>query len=87
RLVEAMLHKFAKSNPNNIRLIPAYINLDCEHNFPSLVEPINSGNKKTVVRLSNSVHPSLDGYSQIGDTFFCWAKAMLAEQDKTSAKK
>ena len=87
RLVEEMMKKFAKSNPYNVRIIPTYLNLDCENNFPIINSPINAGNKRTLPRLNNGVHPSRDGYKQIGDTFYSWMKAMLAEQDKAAAKK
>ena len=82
-----MMKKFAKSNPYNVRIIPTYLNLDCENNFPIINSPINAGNKRTLPRLNNGVHPSRDGYKQIGDTFYSWMKAMLAEQDKAAAKK
>ena len=29
---------------------------------------------------------AIDGYRQMGDTFYCWMKAVLAEQDKPAAK-
>lgn len=87
RLVERMLQKFAKSNPYNVQIVPIYLNLDCENNFPIANVPINAGNKRTVNRLNNGVHPSVDGYDQIGDTFFCWMKSALAAQDKSAGKK
>ena len=86
RLVEAMMQKFAKSNPYNVQIVPVYLNLDCENNFPFVNAPVNSGNKRTVIRQNNGVHPSVDGYNQIGDSFFCWMKAMLDTQDKQAAK-
>ena len=58
-----------------------------ENNFPIANVPINAGNKRTVNRLNNGVHPSVDGYDQIGDTFFCWMKSALAAQDKSAGKK
>ena len=87
RLVEAMIQKFAKANPYNVQIIPVYLNLDCENNFPIVQSPVNSGNKRTLQRLNNGVHPSRDGYYQIGDTFYCWMKAVLDAQDKAAAKK
>ena len=86
RLVEAMLQKFSKSNPYNVQIIPVYLNLDCENNFPFVNAPVNAENKRTITRQNNGVHPSRDGYNQIGDTFFCWMKSVLDAQDKTSAK-
>ena len=87
RLVERMMQKIAKSNPYNVQLVPVYLNLDCENNFPIAQEFINSGNKRKIARLNNGVHPAADGYRQMGDTFYCWMKAVLAQQDKAAAKK
>ena len=80
RLVEAMMQKFAKSNPYNVQIVPVYLNLDCENNFPIANVPINAGNKRKINRLNNGVHPAADGYRQIGDTFYCWMKSVLAQQ-------
>ena len=80
RLVEAMMQKFAKANPYNVQIVPVYLNLDCENNFPIAQEFINAGNKRKIARLNNGVHPSADGYRQIGDTFYCWMKSVLAQQ-------
>ena len=80
RLVERMMQKFAKNNPYNVQIVPVYLNLDCENNFPIAQEFINAGNKRKMARLNNGVHPSADGYRQIGDTFYCWMKSVLAQQ-------
>ena len=86
RLVEAMLEKFAKSNPYNVQIVPVYLNLDCENNFPIVNDPVNQGNRRRIPRLNNGVHPAPDGYRQIGDTFYCWLKAVLADQEKAAGK-
>lgn len=80
RLAERMMEKFAKHNPYKVRIIPAYLNLDCENNFPAVSEKISQGSSRTVIRQSNGVHPSPDGYRQLGDSFYCWLKAVLHEQ-------
>ncbi|MBR2911300.1 MAG: SGNH/GDSL hydrolase family protein [Lentisphaeria bacterium] len=80
RLVERMMQKFAKNNPYNVQIVPVYLNLDCENNFPLVSVPVNAGNRRKITRLNNGVHPSADGYRQIGDTFYCWMKAVLAQQ-------
>ena len=87
RLVERMMEKFAKSNPYNVRIVPIYLALDCEHNFPIINAPINAGNKRLITRLNNGVHPSADGYRQIGNAFYCWMKAVIAEENKAAEKK
>ena len=81
------MQKFSKSNPYNVQIVPVYLNLDCENNFPFVNAPVNAENKRTITRQNNGVHPSRDGYSQIGDTFFCWMKSVLDAQAKTSVKK
>ena len=80
RLVERMMQKFAKNNPYNVQIVPVYLNLDCENNFPLVSVPVNAGNRRKITRLNNGVHPSADGYRQIGDTFYCWMKSVLAQQ-------
>ena len=74
------MEKFAKHNPYNIRIIPAYLNLDCENNFPTVSESVSQGSGKKVIRQNNGVHPAPDGYRQLGDSFYCWLKAVLHEQ-------
>lgn len=80
RLCAEMMKKFGESNDPKISLIPTYINLDCEHNFPIVTEPVNAGNARTITRQSNGVHPAPDGYNQIGDTFYCWLKNRLKSE-------
>ena len=80
RLAERMMEKFAKHNPYKVRLIPAYLNLDCENNFPTVSESVSQGSGKKVIRQNNGVHPAPDGYRQLGDSFYCWLKAVLHEQ-------
>ena len=61
-----------------ITLVPVKTALDCEHNFPALKSPWNARTKIEGIRLNNGLHPSEDGYRQIGDTIYCWMKAHLA---------
>ncbi len=75
----ALTAKFAADNPLNISLVPVYINLDCLHNYPQLTSEINHGNKATITRLNNGVHPSTAGYNQIGDSFFSWLAAKIGK--------
>ncbi len=76
RLCLAMLRKFGDS----VSLIPTFVNLDCENNFPVQSEKINAHNEQEIVRQSNGVHPAPSGYNQIGDTFYCWLKNQLKEK-------
>ena len=80
RLVEAMMRKFEKANPYKVEIVPVYLNLDCENNFPTVTEAVNQDNGKKIVRQNNVVHPAPAGYRQIGDTFYCWMKSVLARK-------
>ena len=71
-VVLAMQEKYGHRAEEGITLIPAYINIDTEHNFPTHSGPVNSRNDQKVTRQSNSVHPNANGYRQIGDSVFCW---------------
>lgn len=79
----AMLRKFSDYPDKNVFLIPTNINLDCENNYPTVTEPISANEKHTrIVRQNNAVHPNNGGYRQIGDTFYCWMKYRLFQQEK-----
>ena len=80
RLAEAMMRKFASDNPYKVEVVPVYLNLDCENNFPTVTEAVNQDNAKKITRQSNGVHPAPAGYRQIGDTFYCWMKSVLARK-------
>ena len=75
----ALTQKINRSNPYNVSLIPVFINLDCENNYPVKLENINARSQKKVLRHIQNVHPSQEGYHQIGDTFYCWLKYQLSK--------
>lgn len=68
RVVERMIESFGNRESENIFLIPSQLNLDCARNYPTA----DNG------RQNNGVHPSGDGYRQIGDSVYAWLKAQLA---------
>ncbi|MDD4870255.1 MAG: SGNH/GDSL hydrolase family protein, partial [Kiritimatiellae bacterium] len=78
RVVERMMEKYGNREKEFIYIIPSNINLDCMNNYPILKAPWNSETKMEGARLNNGVHPSAEGYRQIGDTIFCWIKSQLA---------
>ncbi len=78
KLCAEMMKKF--NGDPKISLIPTYVNLDCENNFPVAHEPVNAGNGQKITRQNNGVHPAAAGYNQIGDTFYCWLKSRLATE-------
>lgn len=72
RVVQRMQAHYRDREDEGISLIPAYINIDTEHNYPSGSAPVNARNEQTIIRQTNSVHPNANGYRQIGDSVFCW---------------
>lgn len=78
RVVERMTEKYGNREKEGLYLIPSNVNLDCLNNYPLLKAPRNAQTKAEGLRLANGVHPSAEGYRQIGDTVFCWIKAQLA---------
>ena len=77
RVVERMEEHYAAMP--HVWLVPAYISLDCAHNFPAAAQPVNARNSAAVVRHYDSVHPAETGYRQIGDSIYCWLKTLLAQ--------
>jgi len=77
RVVERMYERYGGRDGDGITLIPAFLNLDCRHNFPQAEAPRNAHTPLTGVRLINGVHPAPEGYRQIGDAVYCWLKAQL----------
>jgi lysophospholipase L1-like esterase len=73
-----MIREYGGREAEHIYLVPVKINMDCEHNFPKLKAPWNSQTKVEGLRLNNGLHPTEEGYRQIGDTIYCWMKALLA---------
>ncbi|OGV77495.1 MAG: hypothetical protein A3K18_12040 [Lentisphaerae bacterium RIFOXYA12_64_32] len=78
RVVERMTEKYGNREAEFIYLVPVNVNLDCVNNYPIIKVPWNARTKTEVVRLNNGVHPATEGYRQIGDTIYCWMKALLA---------
>jgi len=78
RVVERLMEKFAGREAENLWLLPAHLNLDTVHNYPTRPEPINSRNEAEAARQSNGVHPAAEGYRQIADTIHAWLKYRLA---------
>ncbi len=78
RVVERQLEKFGDSADDNIFIVPANVNLDCEHNYPAREEPVNARNDTKIQRASNGVHPAPEGYYQIADSIYYWLKYRLS---------
>lgn len=80
-LVERMLDRYAsegalKKYESRVHIIPTYVGLDCEHNYPAESVVVNARSDMTVLRQNNGVHPSSSGYAQIGDIVYAWLKSL-----------
>ena len=51
-------------------IVPVYINIDTENNYPWQEQPVNGENPAKVLRQNNGVHPAKEGYLQIADAFW-----------------
>lgn len=74
-VVRAMYERYGQGEAGAIALIPAFVNLDCERNYPSATEPWNARTELEAIRQNNGVHPNANGYRQIGDSIFGWLKS------------
>lgn len=79
RLLERMVAAYGGREAEGLSLIPAYINLDCHHNYPANEGPANARDTGSISRLNNGVHPNDAGYQQIGDSIYAWMLARCAE--------
>jgi lysophospholipase L1-like esterase len=82
RVMERVVEKYTGCEAQNIFLVPAYVNLDCVHNYPATEAPANAradGPGSKVIRLINGVHPAGPGYKQMADSIYCWMKGMLSK--------
>jgi len=77
RVVERMMAKYGRREKENIYLIPAYVNIDTAHNYPTQSVPVNARNTEKILRLCNAVHPSAAGYRQLADSLYFWVKCIL----------
>ena len=79
RVLERTVAKYGGLEERHIYIIPAYVNLDTMRGYPTRTAPPFPHAGSKVVRLSNGVHPAKSGYYQMGDSIYCWMKALLAE--------
>ncbi len=72
RMVERLLSEYV--NRPGVHLVPTYLGLDCQHNYPTGTFQRDAASQVEVTRQNNSVHPAQTGYYQIGDCLFDWIK-------------
>jgi lysophospholipase L1-like esterase len=75
RLVECITATFSGREKDHIHLVAAHLNLDPVHGFPSATVPAHARTEVTKIRQSNGVHPSAEGYRQIGDAVYAWMRS------------
>ncbi|NPV48209.1 MAG: hypothetical protein HPY69_14755 [Armatimonadetes bacterium] len=78
RVLERSFEAFMGREAENVFFVPAYVNLDCVHNYGSSRAPANARTDVEISRLNNGVHPAASGYRQMADSIYCWLKATLA---------
>lgn len=80
RLNQAMAEHFAKYKDSKLFMIPVNTGLDTENNFPAYMLKVNRHNKTRVYHQVNGVHPSADGYKQMGDVYYSWIKNLFTNK-------
>lgn len=75
RLVERMTATFSDREEAGIHLLASHLNLDPVNGFPSTTVLAHARTEATKSRQSNGVHPSAEGYRQIGDAVYAWMRS------------
>lgn len=78
RVLERSFGAFMGRESENVFFVPAYVNLDCVHNYGHSRAPANARTELEIARLNNGVHPAASGYRQMADSLYCWLKGRLA---------
>ena len=75
-----MLADFVKESKDpKLFVIPIYLALDTENNFPRQQERSNARSSGKVPRQSNALHPLAAGYQQSADLVYAWIKNQLSQ--------
>lgn len=80
RLLERMMETFGNREAENLFLVPAWLNLDSVHGFPKEEQKAHAHSDTSIMRQSNGVHPSPEGYRQIGDSVYAWLRSVDARK-------
>lgn len=75
RLIERLTTNFSGREKERVHLVAAHLNLDPVNGFPSVTVPAHARTSVTTTRQSNGVHPSAEGYRQIGDAVYAWMRS------------
>jgi lysophospholipase L1-like esterase len=82
RALERMMQHYRDREAEQIYLVPSYINLDTEHNFPTWTSLASARSTEMLTRVNNGTHPNDDGYWQFADSIYCWLKAVTTPPTK-----
>jgi lysophospholipase L1-like esterase len=74
--LEQMTRHYAGRESEHVYLVPEYVNLDTRRNFPTWTPTANARTTEKITRVNNGTHPSTEGYNQMGDSIYCWLKAV-----------
>jgi lysophospholipase L1-like esterase len=77
RAWEALAEHYAGREAEKIFLIPVYLNFDTRNHYLTDTSPANARSDQQVNRVRDGVHPAPAGYKQIGDSIYCWMKAVM----------
>lgn len=69
-LLAGLQRQFGASR--EVTLLPTHLALDCVNHYPQKNEPAAAGSSVQVRRYVNAVHPTADGYRQLGDAIANW---------------
>jgi len=79
RVLERMTETFGSREDENLFLVPAWLNLDPVHGFPDKEVKANAHSEAVITRQINGVHPSAEGYRQMGDSIYAWLRSFDAK--------
>mgnify|MGYP001074078224 CR=1 FL=1 len=79
RATKLFINTFDKRESENLFLVPVYFNIDPEHDYPYVDEPVSSRNSKfTIRRCTDMVHCAKEGYLKIADVIYNYIKYMAS---------
>lgn len=73
-----LLYEYESNNHVNVYPTTLYFNVDGEHDYSTVQQPLSSRNPETVVRQNNNVHPSVYGYLKFADSIYNQMLYLLA---------
>ncbi len=84
-----LLHKCYMDIADELQydLVPAYINYDCDRNYPRKSAPAFEGSETMVERVANALHPTFEGYRQWADSEFFWLKHIVSSVELQAKNK